>query len=448
MPWSFDNPPPCATNWPADQKRRCVAAANAALADGKSERDAIIACIGAAGKPASVEASLVLRLAPAPRTPLSDWQFAGSAPPIERDGSTVPVKRYKKAIAKAGMHVKMSEGVVFHVKQEHLGHWVVQFQRMRANGVGVPIPATHQPPDWEKKARDGDPRDNMGWVDDLWVEGDTLWMACRLIGTDAIVAAHRGDVSINSPHRFTDGKGNLYVQPITHVCMCTDPVILGLGEFIPIAASMRAMKFQGEAAMLEFLQKLGAALGLDPAAMVDEATAQKMIFDAIEALMAKVPKEDEGEAGPGATPPASNDGAPPVRKETITRQFSAGKSAAATAVEVSPLLAKTVAENRKLKIDSLVTSAKITKAQADKLKSEWSATEAVTLTLSQGGDGSDFDRMIEILDMGAPLVRTGERTGAQSLALSDGSKGNQNQVPSLVADAERRAKEFNAKFSR
>lgn len=50
MPWTVSNPPSPAKNWSDKEKRRCVAAANAALRDGKSEAQAIYACIGAAGK--------------------------------------------------------------------------------------------------------------------------------------------------------------------------------------------------------------------------------------------------------------------------------------------------------------------------------------------------------------------------------------------------------------
>ncbi len=50
MPWSMSNPPPPAKNWTPAQKRRCIAAGNRALSDGKPEQDAIFACIGAAGK--------------------------------------------------------------------------------------------------------------------------------------------------------------------------------------------------------------------------------------------------------------------------------------------------------------------------------------------------------------------------------------------------------------
>lgn len=50
MPWTADDPPSVAKNWTADERRKCVAAANAVLKDGGSDQDAIFACIHAAGK--------------------------------------------------------------------------------------------------------------------------------------------------------------------------------------------------------------------------------------------------------------------------------------------------------------------------------------------------------------------------------------------------------------
>lgn len=50
MPWTVNNPPSPAKNWSKTEKRRCVHAANRALQMGKSEEQAIYACIGAAGK--------------------------------------------------------------------------------------------------------------------------------------------------------------------------------------------------------------------------------------------------------------------------------------------------------------------------------------------------------------------------------------------------------------
>ena len=50
MPWTIDKPPPPAKNWDNIAKQRCVAAANATLARGGSDEEAIYACIAAAGK--------------------------------------------------------------------------------------------------------------------------------------------------------------------------------------------------------------------------------------------------------------------------------------------------------------------------------------------------------------------------------------------------------------
>ena len=44
----MQNPPPPAKNWDYKKRHRCISAANQALSDGKSEQDAIFACIGAA----------------------------------------------------------------------------------------------------------------------------------------------------------------------------------------------------------------------------------------------------------------------------------------------------------------------------------------------------------------------------------------------------------------
>jgi len=50
MPWSMSDPPPPAKNWPDEDKRKCIAAANAVLEEGGTEQQAIYACIHAAGR--------------------------------------------------------------------------------------------------------------------------------------------------------------------------------------------------------------------------------------------------------------------------------------------------------------------------------------------------------------------------------------------------------------
>ncbi len=144
----------------------------------------------------------------------------------------VPTRRYHKALIRVGEYVKAAAGERFTVTPELLSHWARTFGQMKANGVEVAMPVTHE--------RAGDPDANRGYVEDLFVEGDTLIGVCRLIGEDALLAAARSDVSIFAPATFTDGKGHQYKRPIVHVALVTDPVIPGLGAFIPLAASLAA----------------------------------------------------------------------------------------------------------------------------------------------------------------------------------------------------------------
>lgn len=62
MPWSFpNNVPPPARNWTESEQKKCIAAANAVLRDGKTEQEAIFACIHAAGKSVSSKQQLETR---------------------------------------------------------------------------------------------------------------------------------------------------------------------------------------------------------------------------------------------------------------------------------------------------------------------------------------------------------------------------------------------------
>ena len=460
MPWTKDKPPAVAKNWTAAEKARCVAAANAALRSGKSDEQAIRACIAAAGKSKKANLSAndasewQFRLSP-PST-LADrfgWQAIGPRTTVQLAGKEVPKQRFLKDIIRTGEYVKASEGLAFTITLATLANWVIQFRKMQANGIKVPIPATHKSEEWEKAAqkKDGDPRDNMGYVDDLWIEEHALWMSCTLVGDDALEAAKRGDVSLNSPAEFIDGHGNVYKRPITHVAMCTDPVVPGLGEFIPLAASLR---LQEQAIMLEFLQKLGAILGIDPAEIPDEATAMALIEEKITALVEQVTGEPAAEPGAAGAPGAPTPGAPAaastgqpgaaVRKQSVTTEY-AGAFALDSEGKPNPMVVKTFAENRRMKIEKLLDTRKITPAVRDKMVARWVGknNEMVGLALARGDDGSDFDAAIEAFEANDPIaLKTGEKTGAQSktVVLSDANKADGDKPNPLVANAEARRK--------
>lgn len=369
-------------------------------------------------------------------TGLTAWQALGDLEEVTLGEATVPAQRFKKDVIRLGQYVKLSDGLVFQVTPTTLGNWVLQFHKMRQNGVKVPIPDGHKNAGIASK--------NMGWVDKLWAEDGVLWMSCRIIGDDAIRIAKRNDVSLHSPPVFVDGKGNAYTRPIGHIALCPDPVVPGLGEFIPLAASL-GLRLQGESNMLEYLQRIGALLGLDPAAMVDEVTAAKMVEEAITALVEAKPEAEPGAAGevlPASTEPAGKPGS--VKKETLTKEYAGTFSNEKG--EVNPMLVRLMAENRQIKIDGLVKGGKINPAVAKDLAEQFIGKEgaAVSLALSQGSDGSDFNLMIAAFEKNQP-IKAGEKTGAQAgkddVTLSDASKGGGEKPNPLIADADRRRKE-------
>jgi len=125
-----------------------------------------------------------------------------------------------------------------------------------------------------------------------------------------------------------------------------------------------------------------------------------------------------------------------VKKETVTREY-----AASLAGEPQRLLVRLATENRSMKLNALAAEGRITPAQRDKLVKDWATPEAVTLTLSAGRDGEDFERLLEVLRLAEPVVRMGEKTGPQTVALSDSRKSTQPENP-VVANAEARAQRF------
>lgn len=141
----------------------------------------------------------------------------------------MPTKRFRKEIIKVGDYYKPADNLSFTVTPRTLEHWTKQFERMKAAGVKVPIPAGHE--------HAGDPEFNYGFVSGLGIDGDRLIADCTLHGQDAIDAAARNDVSIYAVPEYVDGLGNRYEWPIVHLAICPDPLIPGLGPFEALAAS-------------------------------------------------------------------------------------------------------------------------------------------------------------------------------------------------------------------
>lgn len=310
---------------------------------------------------------------------------------------------YRKELIKVGEYTHDAEGYEFSITLDMLQHWADTFATMKANGVKVPIPSTH--------AGVGDPDKNRGYVIDMFVDGASLAMTCELIGEDALAAAERSDVSIGVPVDFVDGKGIKYLRPITHVAMVTDPVIPGLGDFIPLAAS-RAFKEKNVKKYVELVKALdlqGEVTDDNVVALVlahNKGQAEKLI----ELTKHSASLEEKlKEKPPDKTKPAPDS-----------------------------VLLNLAADNRNMKLDALVQAAKITpdarKAFAKVFIGE--DNKALILSLANGHD--TFDDVIKVLALNDP-VKLAETTRAQTLELSGVSNDDAADKDVLVKDAEVRA---------
>ncbi len=320
---------------------------------------------------------------------------------LRLDGKS-PTKKFRKQIVTAGDFVKGDEK--FTITKERMQGWADTFVRMKGNGIKVPIPSTH--------AKVSDSDFNRGWVTDMFVDDDSLVMTCELIGDDAIEAAARSDVSINAIPDFKDGKGVVYDDAITHVALCTDPVVPGLDKFIPIAAS-RSM----EKVIMDYA-KVGKVLGIKED--ITEKNAEALILSR------------------GAEVKKALDTAATTITSLKKDVEDAKKIPSNKKYEVSPVMLSLAAENRTMKLDTLVKDSKITPACCKLLTVALLGENNKVLSLSlEAGDTASFDAIIAALRENDP-IELKSHTGPQVLKLQQDEKGN--NINPLLADATARAK--------
>lgn len=325
-----------------------------------------------------------------------DWLSLAAVTEFEK----IPRQRFRKEVVRIGEYIKEDTGQVIDITKERIENWVVEFQRMKTNNVKVKITNTHDDVT--------NPDAIRGDVDDLFVDGDSLVMACTMIGEDGITAASRNDVSLGVPEEvFTDGNGNRYNQPIQHIALCPDPVVSGLGDFIPIAASRSARKVS----TMDYM-KIGKAFGV-----VEEMTdknAEELLLSHAESTAKKF-----------------------TAMETELKTLQDEGIKLSRKKEVDPDFVNLMVDNRKLKFDALVEGAHITPACRDSLEAEFGTSEKITLALSSGVDSKQFDRIMAALTKNDPVTLR-EHTGPQTTAVLSRTGGSTGESK-IVADAKCRA---------
>lgn len=329
----------------------------------------------------------------------------------------VPRKKMLKDVMRVGNFVKESENLKFSVDLPLLHHWATSFQSRKAAGLKTPITRMHD--------YSGDPESGYGWVDDMYVSGDRLWAVMDLRGADAIKAAERSDVSVYSPSAHTDGDGKIWERPIKHVCMCTDPLITGLGEFKTLALQESAPKKGSEQMDPKKVAELAKMYGVKTVVTAENADA---VMDEINIAASASTKElTELKA---ANKKAADEATAKKKKEGTEE---------VTASEMQPALVEALSDSRSLKIDRLVQMGKCSLDAANKLKAQFIGDDGAAIAASQGNDKSTFDAVLEAFETNEP-VKLGEETGAQALvtlAASQNAAGGK-KPNALQADADAR----------
>lgn len=339
-------------------------------------------------------------------------------PQQPKDG--VPVQRFRKELIRVGQFVKQSEGLAFEVDQRTLDHWAATFSKMRSNGIKVPIPAGHD--------KAGDPESNHGWVQEMFVEGDRLIGVLELVGEDALKLAKTNDVSIYTPPEYDDTLKNHYQWPILHVSLAPDPVIPGLADFIPIAASQGQTPVQvpvlrlQETPMTQVPTDAGSQSapsgGPDPLKEAFRTKIMQAVDDDsldMKATLARIKEiltAQEKILGLVSDKPAPTE---PAAEGSVAA--SQGDS------QPDPTLLKLAAENYDMKLNSLVSQGRITPKVRDTLQAQLIGPENKVLSLAlSAGSTAHIDATIAALAENDP-VELREMTAGQTLALHNPAKG-------------------------
>ncbi len=318
--------------------------------------------------------------------------------------SGVEIHRFEKELIHTGKFEKDADGVSFEVTEETLEHFCKTFEEMQTNGIGIPLPKTHKISD--------NPDDSYGWLKSMRHENGKLIGEVDIIGEEGVEAAKKSQVSIYVPRTWKDGAGHTYARPILHVALTTRPVIPGMEEFKPLAASMLALTEENNA--MDW-KEIAEALGIEVPTGDD---AKDLILSAV---------KDQGKT-----------------VVDLTAQLKAEKDTSAalklsheSIKDVDPVLVDLSRDNRKTKINSLVEASKITPACAKAMEAHFIGEDNTALKLSLQRGGNDFDFIVGMLAENDP-VKLGEKTPGQTLSLADQLK-DQDDADPLGDDAEERA---------
>ena len=143
-------------------------------------------------------------------------------------------RSYVKEILRAGHYVHPTAGWEADITVAKLDQYATAFREMRKNGVDVEVTVDHS----------GSARDVIGYITDMWVDGESLMATHDLIGEDNFALAETvHNTSVEIAGNFVDGKGTQYGEAITANSIVQAPVMPGQAKApFKVAASLDAAR--------------------------------------------------------------------------------------------------------------------------------------------------------------------------------------------------------------
>jgi hypothetical protein len=140
---------------------------------------------------------------------------------------SIPVSYWRKDAIALERYKHPTTNAALDVTPAAADEWVRNFHAMKAAGIRIPAPAGHS----------DDPRDNMGWVEDVALKDGRISLLVQAVGEDGALVASRNECSLKIDPNYIDEKGKKWGSCIVHAAFTPKPVITGMGSFVPFAAS-------------------------------------------------------------------------------------------------------------------------------------------------------------------------------------------------------------------
>ena len=333
------------------------------------------------------------------------------------------VQRFKKDLIDVGVYKHPVFDWMLDATTDRMDGWIATFNRMLEDGERVPVVEDHFV----------SAETTLGYLTELFREGDRLYGIHELVGEDQIDLATRvNQVSVGISREHVGGNGTLYGEAIEHVGVTPEPVVADQGGFVAIAASRSGQKqaalfvlgtdtSQGAKPMdPELLTKFREALGAG-----DDLKEDNVLSRVVERL--KLADDEKAQLDTKINE---------LMAEVEKLQKASRATDTEKPKELDPDVEDGLVEGAEGKLSRLVETGKITPAVRDKLQAALvgEAGKRNVYCLSRHRSGTPRAILAAVCEALAEndLVQLGEQTGAQAQLARTTQAETKGQTPEQI----------------